>query len=109
VATTCLAGREQALLSLIEEQQLGRVVLGFEFAISKSFASDTGLTLAPVTHAKVKERFEICVRIFRVLRGDLKWGVERIMGHLPHYLRCELDGLPWEPDARATWAAQDSA
>lgn len=100
-------GREEALLQLVEEKQLGRVVLGFEIAIAKSFAEDSPPT--KMTQSAIKERFDICVRIFRELRGDLKWGLERILDQLPVYLRCELDGKKWTPDTRTVWTPGDGA
>jgi len=72
-------------------------------AIEKSFAQDG----ARVTQSEVKRRFELCARIFKTLRGDLHWGIERIEGHLSEYLRAELDGRTWEPDKREVWIPGD--
>lgn len=99
--------------SLVTEDRIGDVVAGIEAAVVASFAAD----LAPgrvilvhagprVTHAETKRRADICVNIVRALRGDLKWGLERILDALPAFLRKELDGEAWEPDARrAMWTA----
>lgn len=90
-------------LALIDGEQLGRVVLGIEAAVTRSFTTD-GTRL---TDAEVRRRFGICERLFRQLRGDLGWGVARVLDHLPHYLRCELDGQAWEPDQRMCWMPGD--
>jgi hypothetical protein len=92
-----------AFLDLIEQDQLARVVLGFEHAVTRSFETDG----ARMTDAEVRRRFGICERLFRQLRGDLGWGLHRVLDHLPHYLRCELDGLRWEPDSRTIWMPED--
>jgi len=82
---------------------VGKVTLGFEMAITTSFAID-GSTM---TTDEVKRRFQICERLFKQLRGDLSWGIERIIDHLAEYLRYELDGVSWEPDKRMTWQTTD--
>jgi hypothetical protein len=92
-----------AFLDLVEQDQLARVVLGFEHAVTRSFETDG----ARMTDAEVRRRFGICERLFRQLRGDLGWGLHRVLDHLPHYLRCELDGLRWEPDSRTIWMPED--
>ena len=84
---------------LVNEGAVGRVVRGFERVIARSFQQDKGTR----TQAEVRRRFDICARIFRMLRGDLKWTVPRILDHLGEYLRAELDGLPWTPNERSLW------
>ena len=93
----------ETFAGLIEPKEIGRITLGFTVAIEQSFLDDQ----ARMTQAEVKRRFEICVKIFRELRGDLHWGVQRILSKLPEYLRCELDGHPWTPDTRAMWMPSD--
>jgi hypothetical protein len=90
-------------LALIESEQLGRVMLGIEHAVTRSFETDG----ARMADAEVRRRFGICERLFRQLRGDLGWGVVRVLDRLPHYLRCELDGQAWEPDRRTLWIPED--
>lgn len=94
-----------AFLDLISEEQLARVTIAIERAIADSFASDG----SRMTGAEVRRRFALCERLVRQLRGDLGWGLQRVLDHLPHYLRCELDGVPWTPDARAVWLPGDEA
>jgi hypothetical protein len=92
-----------AFLDLVSDEQVARVTLAIECAIAESFAADG----ARMTGAEVRRRFGICERLVRQLRGDLGWGLERVLHHLPRYLRCELDGEPWTPDARAVWVPED--
>ena len=69
----------------------------------RSFAQD----FARPTGHEVRRRFRICERLFRHLRGDLGWGLERVLHRLPYYLRCELDGQHWKPDTRTIWMPND--
>jgi hypothetical protein len=90
-------------LDLVEQGRLDHAVLAIEHIVTRSFETDG----ARVTGAEVRRRFEICERLFRQLRGDLGWGLQRVLDHLPHYVRCELDGQPWEPDRRTCWMPED--
>jgi hypothetical protein len=94
-----------AFLDLVPDDQLARVTVAIERAIATSFAGDGGR----MTAAEVRRRFAICERLVRQLRGDLGWGLQRILDHLPEYLRCELDGVSWSPDARTVWVPEDEA
>ena len=93
----------QAFLNIAQSDQLGQAVLGIERAVAKSFEVDG----ARMTGAEVRRRFGICEHLVRQLRGDLGWGLQRVLDHLPQYLRCELDGVPWEPDCRTCWMPGD--
>jgi len=90
-------------MKALAANDLARLTLGIEHAVSHSFATDH----ARMTGAEVRRRFGICERLFRELRGDLGWGLVRVLDHLPEYLRCELDGMPWEPDRRTCWMPGD--
>lgn len=103
--------------SLVTEDQVVNVVNDLTAAVAKSFLEEmapgrivlvNGLKAAAPTAAKVKERGEVAFSIFRVLRGDLQWSIPRIRDELPKYLRMELDGIPWEPEAkRSSWLGKD--
>jgi hypothetical protein len=93
----------KAFLDAADPGQLERAVLGIEHAVRRSFEADG----ARMTAAEVRRRFGICERLFRQLRGDLRWGLHRVLDHLPRYLRCELDGQAWEPDRRTIWMPED--
>lgn len=95
-----------AFRGLIEADAVGRVTLAIENALVASMVLDK----APQTEREVKRRFEICARIFKVLRGDMKWSISRALDKLPEYLRCELDGTPYDPkDARAVWMPEEQS
>jgi hypothetical protein len=86
---------------LVAEEQIGRVVLGIEGAVGASFLEDR----SRLTGDEIRRRFDVCARIIKTLRGELGWALARVLDHLPRYLRCELDGIPWSPDAdRVLWA-----
>lgn len=90
-------------LDLIEQGRLDHAVLAIEHIVTRSFELDG----SRMTGAEVRRRFQICEVLFRQLRGDLGWGLQRVLDHLPHYLRCELDGQAWEPDRRTCWMPGD--
>jgi len=90
-------------LDMVTQEQVGPATVSIERAIVRSFAEDH----ARPTGDEVRRRFAICERLVRRLRGDLGWGLQRVLDHLPHYLRCELDHVPWEPEARTVWAPGD--
>jgi hypothetical protein len=94
-----------AFLDLVSEDQVARVTVAIERAIADSFTADG----TRMTGSEVRRRFVLCERLVRQLRGDLGWGLGRVLDHLPHYLRCELDGVAWTPDARAGWVPEDEA
>lgn len=88
---------------LIEAGQVGRVTLAFEEFIAVSLITDG----APRTHSEIKRRFNMCAEIFKKLRGDLHWGIDRALHFLPTYLRDELEGVAWKPDTRTMWMPTD--
>lgn len=92
----------RTFLDLVAQDQVGRVALGIERAVALSFAEDQSRPTAD----EVRRRFRICEQLLRQLRGDLGWGLQRVLDHLPRYLRCELDAVPWKPDARMVWAPE---
>ncbi len=92
-----------AFLDLVEQGQLAQALFAMERVVTRSFEVDG----SRLTAAEVRRRFQICERLFRQLRGDLRWGLVRVLDHLPHYLRCELDGQAWEPDRRTCWMPGD--
>ena len=90
---------------LVTQQQVGAATVAIERAIARSLAEEN----ARVTGDEIRRRFAICERLLRHLGGDLGWGLQRVLDHLPRYLRCELDGVAWEPDARTVWTRGDGA
>lgn len=94
---------------LVDESRYGQVVDGIVNAVHLSYEEDARrLSLEGhvgrkvlSTEAETKRRVQKCLDMFRVLRGDLKWSIERCVDSMPVYLRTALDGGNWEPDARA--------
>ena len=96
----------QTFAGLIDDPRDGkRIANGIFVAVNKSFEYDKNETPKA---AEVKRRFNICVDLFKQLRGDLQWGVGRILDHMSIYLRNELDGISWTPDTRRTWVGSDA-
>jgi hypothetical protein len=93
----------KSFLELIEPDGVGRVVQAIERAVAQSFEEDQGR----LTRHEIRRRYGICENLIVRLRGDLGWGLHRALDHLPHYLRCELDGQAWEPDPRTIWMPED--
>jgi hypothetical protein len=54
------------------------------------------------TKAEIKHRTEICLKWFRVLRGDMGYTVDKALDFLSLALRKELDGESWEPPKDVT-------
>jgi hypothetical protein len=77
---------------------LKQVFLGIQSTILNSFKQDGDRgTLVVLTDAEFRNRFKICEKWFRVMRGDCGYSVERAVDFLPRALRCELDGVDFEP------------
>ncbi len=93
----------KTFIELLERDEVGRVMAAIERAVARSFEDDHGR----MTGDEIRRRFGLCERLIRRLRGDLGWGLHRVLDHLPHYLRCELDGQAWEPDQRTIWMPGD--
>jgi len=94
---------DRSFLELVAADQLPMVAHAIEAAVATSFEVDR----SQPTGDEIRRRFAICERLIRHLRADLGWGLQRVLDHLPHYLRCELDGQSWEPDKRTIWMPQD--
>jgi hypothetical protein len=92
-------------LKLIDEGTLGQVTRRFHEAIEKSLEPGAH-PMRHLTQAEVKHRFNLCADIFSKLRGDLKWGLQRILDNLPRYLNDKIAGK-FMPDARTVWAPGD--
>jgi hypothetical protein len=60
-----------------------------------------------VTQAEIKDRFKACFDKAKMLRGDLKWGVERIVGAMDEVLRAHLAKMDFVPSDRKCWVPED--
>lgn len=100
-------------LATLSKDQQRRVTQGVYRAVKISFEEDQrriGRSRSVnVTADELKRRVNLCLKIYREVRGDLEWGLQRAIDHLPSYLRFELDGVKWEPDQRKVWAPGDGA
>lgn len=95
------------LVDMVGEGQLSAVTEAIALAIGISY--DFDFDKARQTAAETKRRFELCLKVFGILRGDAKWSTSRCIDHLAGYLRAELDGIKWEPSKRACWMPGDRA
>jgi hypothetical protein len=104
-----MAGGTGVFLDLVEKNNIPKVVMGIEKAVADSFKADkapgriilvTGARDRATSPAEAKRRAAICVGIFKDLRGDLSWGLDRILDALPRFLQMTLDGVSWEPEAK---------
>jgi hypothetical protein len=102
-----IIGRPETLLSLFPGEAMGRLVNAMNEAIFKSFCDEKGKMKSDVTQAEVKERFTVCVKMARQLRGDLGWGLERIIGILDEVLICHLSKTEFKPSDRKCWVPSD--
>jgi hypothetical protein len=84
------------LKGLVEHHQVAQVGNAFFIAIADSFTADK----SRVTISETKRRFDICEGLFLRLRGDLKWSLPRALDMIPGYLRCELEGIAYDPSAQ---------
>ena len=88
-----------ALARLIADNEVGRVTRAIILIIYQSFMEDGSRK----TYAETQRRFDICIELFKMLRGDMKYSIGRALDTMPHALRCKLDRIPWEPSKRNTW------
>lgn len=65
-----------------------------------SFGEDALRTLKPpsvASEVEIRRRTLIVYEWFKIMRGDLKYSIPRVLDTLPQALRCQLAGLPFEP------------
>ena len=102
-----IIGRQETLLDLFPGEAMGRLVNAMNESIFKSFCDEKGKMRGDVSQAEVKERFKVCVNMARQLRGDLHWGLERIIGILDEVLICHLAKTEFKPSDRKCWVPAD--
>lgn len=85
--------RGEVVRQMVDAPSFGRLVLGIGASVELSF-----LDGARTTRSEVRRRVDMSWELVKRLRGDLKWSVEKILDHLTAYLRCELDGVPYNPE-----------
>lgn len=102
-----LIGRQETLLSLFPGEAMGKLTRAVTTAIDKSFRDPEGRLYKEITQAEIRDRFTACLKQAKILRGDLKWGVERIVGQLDEILRCHLAKRDYVPPQRKCWIPSD--
>jgi hypothetical protein len=95
--------REKTVMALFPDT-LGVLVNGITDAMWSSFKRE-GIQVASDTEKR--RRFTICMDWAVTLRGDLKWGVQRIVGAMPEILKAELSGTKYVPSQRQCWIPAD--
>jgi hypothetical protein len=96
--------KERRVTGLFPGPALGQLVSGITDAIYGSFREQS---MKMPTDADKRQRFAICMDWAVTLRGDLKWGVARIVGAMPEILRTTLAGGKWQPSQRQCWIPTD--
>lgn len=95
------------IMQIFPKESLGALVIGITEAIALSFEKRA---MRNPTMEEKRRRFEILMRNILVLRGDHKWGVQRIVDAMPDILMTELDGGKYKPDEkRTTWVPSDGS
>lgn len=95
---------QKRVTSLFPGTLLGELVEGITVAMYRSFKEQS---MKMPTDADKRQRFAICMDWAVTLRGDLQWGVQRIVGAMPEILRATLSGGKWQPTQRQCWIPGD--
>jgi len=103
-----IIGQEQKILQMFpaETGALGKITTGIFKAVAGSFEQQS---MKNPTRAEIQNRFEICMKWAKTFRGDLKWGLDRIVGEIPNALRAELLHVDYTPPSRQSWIPEDGA
>lgn len=100
-----IVGSEKKILSLFGQgSDLGKITNGIFSAVAKSF---TRQKIEAPARTEIKRRFELIMNHALMCRGDLKWGLERIVGAMDAMLEADANGSRWEPSERSVWVQQD--
>lgn len=90
-----------AIAHVVGEENVTRVASELSSIVEASFV------VAPVrrlTRSAIQERIDICLRLLRLLRGDLKWSLTKALDHVAEYLVYELNGVAYTPNPSSTWS-----
>ncbi len=99
-----IIGRQETIMSLFPGDLLGALTKGVTLAVHKSFEQQS---MKNPTRDEIKRRFDICLKWAKVFRGDLKWGIQRIVDEFDNVLVKELTGATYEPPTRQCWIQSD--
>lgn len=87
---------------ITEPAAIKAAVEGITTAVAISYVSHS---VRNRTKAEDKRRTQICLKLIRVMKGELKWSVQRCVDELPTALQVELSGQRWMPPTRDSWFA----
>jgi hypothetical protein len=87
-----------------DERMMERVAYQLDQAVKRSFIDDARKNPDPLTPPKVsriecQRRLRICIDWIRQARGDLQYSWEQTFDQMQHALRCQLDGIVFNPRA----------
>ncbi len=103
-APAIMSSKQQRVTSLFPGVALGQLVDGITTALHSSFKAQV---MRVPTDDEKRRRFGICMDWAVILRGDMKWGVQRIVGAMPEILKTTLAGEKWQPSQRQCWIPED--
>ena len=103
-----LIGRQETIIQLFPGEALGKLTSGITDAVDRSFQDDKGKLRGDITHWEIRDRFRACMSKAKMMRGDLKWGLDRIVGQMDEVLRCHLAKTDYTVPSRALWMPDDS-
>jgi hypothetical protein len=92
---------------LFPAEALGKLTRAMTLTIDRSFHDAERRLQRDITQFEIKDRFQACMKWARILRGDLKWGVDRVIGQLDDILRCHLAKMDYVPPDRKCWVPTD--
>jgi len=96
-----IIGRTETITQMFPGSALGTITNGITNAVGISFDEQK---MKNPTMGEIRRRFDICMKWAKILRGDLAWGVQRIIDEMPNILRKELLGVTYTPPSREIWA-----
>jgi hypothetical protein len=99
--------RPETLKALFPGDSLGGLTRGVFGAVDRSFRDSEGRMKKDITQVEIKDRFTACVEWAKTLRGDFKWGLERIVGQFDEIIRCHLAKMDYKPPTRQLWMPGD--
>lgn len=105
---TRVVDKSSTILSLFPPgEMLGKLTEGVLVAVHKSFQGEHKMN--EITQQEIRRRSAICMDWAKTFRGDLKWGIQRVVDTLPDALNSELSGKKYVPSNRQCWITADGA
>src|SRR5438445_83435 len=93
------------MLDMFPPASMEQLVKAITRTIGKSYETHG---MRNPTNAETRRRFNMIMKYVVDLRGERKWGVQRICDSLGDILRAELNGERYRPDDdRTVWVRKD--